>query len=268
MTQFRVFSSSQGLTPAVRNIDADAPNEMRQELVDVIFSICEADEGAHISSRRIYEISQQSIGMGIAANPYGGYRYAVGRDIRAIQWQRVYDLITRLWPEFIRADLQDQYRESVNRILAGYGVVWELQADGHLRRVVPLAAQSQIEAAIQELRQPRFEAASRLFNDARDAYDDRPRRDRDSCKNIFDALESIAKEVFSMPKATFGAVITHLRQSQVMQPQIIGVLDAINILRNRVFGHGITSTFDLTPAEVDFTYLSCIGGILLFARKQ
>ena len=93
---------------------------MREELVDAIFSICEADEGAHISSRRIYEISQQSMGMGIAANPYGGYRYAVGRDIRAIQWQRVYDLITRLWPEFIRADLQDQYRESVNRILAGY----------------------------------------------------------------------------------------------------------------------------------------------------
>src|SRR5437870_2603358 len=124
MAQFRRFSSHQGLTPAVRTIDRAAPDEMRQELVDVIFSIAEENEGDYIRARRIYEITQQSIGALIKPNPYGGERYAVARDIRNIEWHRVYDLILRLWPEFSRAHLQHQYREGVNRVLAGYGIVW------------------------------------------------------------------------------------------------------------------------------------------------
>ena len=42
-------------------------------------------------------------------------------------------------------------------------------------------------------------------------------------------------------------------------------------LRNRGYpvklGHGMTTPFDLSAGEVDFTYLSCIGAILLFIKK-
>ena len=176
MAPCRQFSSSQGLHPTVRDIDGDAPIEMRRELVDAIFSICEGHP-EEIDRRRIYEISSHSIGAAVAGNPYGGYRYAVGRDIAGIEWNRVYDLIVRLWQEFSRANLQDDYRNGVNGILAGYGIVWDLNGNGRLQRILPSAAQGRVQAAIQELSNPRFSAAAQLFNDARDAYDDRPRRD-------------------------------------------------------------------------------------------
>jgi len=266
MAQFRGFSSQEGLNPAVRTIDAAAPDEMRQELVDVIFSIAENNEGDYIRSRRIYEISQQSIGAVIKPNPYGGERYAVGRDIRHVEWQRVYDLIVRLWTEFFSAHLQDQYREGVNRVLAGYGIVWELDETGHLRRTLPPAEQVHIEAAFQELNQPQFESALELFKAAVDAYDDRPRRDLDACSNSFKAMESVAKVVFNKPNATFGNVLAHIRATGALQTEVINVLDSVNTLRNRKFGHGMQTPFDLSSPEVDFTYLSCIAGNLLFAR--
>ena len=51
-----------------------------------------------------------------------------------------------------------------------------------------------------------------------------------------------------------------------MNVQIVGVLEAINTLRNRNFGHGMVDPFALSPHDVDFTYLNCLAGILLFAR--
>jgi hypothetical protein len=154
----------------------------------------------------------------------------------------------------------------VNRILAAHGVVWELGADGHLHRVVPAPVAEQVEAVMAELNQPQFEPARLLFNAAREAFDARPRRDRDSCSNAFDALESTAKVRFGLPDATFGQVLTHLRQNDLLNGQVLGVLEAINTLRNRNFGHGMVAPFPLRPEEVDFTYLSCLAGILLFAR--
>lgn len=264
MVSIRDFSSSEGSLP-LRNIDNDAPQAMRQELVDLTFQICE-QLSQWPSPRHIYQVSCQNIGVQASGNPAAGYRHALGRDIARVEWQRVYDLVCRLWPEFETQGLGQRYREGVNRILSGYGVVWELDASGRLRRVLPNAAQAQIDATAQELSQPRFEAALRLFNDARNAYDDRPRRDRDACANMFDSMESVAKEVFSMPQATFGGVLSHIRQTQGLHSDVVTVLEGINTLRNRNFGHGMTSPFNLKPAEVDFTYLSCVAGVLLFTR--
>jgi hypothetical protein len=53
------------------------------------------------------------------------------------------------------------------------------------------------------------------------AYDDRPRRDIDVCKNIMDCLEAVAKEVFGMPTATFGNVLAELRKMQTLSPDTI-----------------------------------------------
>src|SRR5208282_1294243 len=94
----------------------------------------------------------------------------------------------------------------------------------------------------------------------------RPRRDRDACSNVFDSMESVAKEKLEMPQATFGQVVTHIRQRQALNEQVVGLLEAINTLRNRNFGHGMVDPFSLTGPEVDFIYLTCIGAILLLAR--
>jgi hypothetical protein len=170
MSPIRDFSVSQGLNPPVRNIDADAPAAMRLEVVDFIFDLAENCPNQSFAGR-VYDIAALNLGQRHAANPYGGFKYAIGRDIQRVDWPKVYDLICRLWPEFCAAGLQAQYREGINRISAGYGIVWDLDSDGHLRRVLPQDAQAQIAAAIAELQPQHFEAALRLFNDARDAYD-------------------------------------------------------------------------------------------------
>jgi len=178
----------------------------------------------------------------------------------------VYDLVVRLWPEFSGLGFQEFYRGEVNRVLAAHGVAWDLGTDGRLHRVLPLAAQTQVNAAFTELSVPRYAPALTLFNAARDAYDDRPRRDRDACANVFDAMESVAKNKYAMPNVTFGDVVNDLRRRQAFNPQILTLLEGINTLRNRNFGYGMVAQFSLTPAEVDLAYLACIGAITLFTR--
>jgi hypothetical protein len=60
--------------------------------------------------------------------------------------------------------------------------------------------------------------------------------------------------------------VAHIRQTQALNEQIIAVLETINTLRNRNFGHGMAAPFSLNPTEVDFTYLACVDAILMFTR--
>lgn len=260
----REFSAQERKGPTTRTSE-DAPQPMRQELVDLFFSLAEHHED-EIPSEHIYRVTCQSSGIDASGAPYGGFRYATGRDIRRLEWPRVYDLIARLWPDFDRLGLGRQFQEGVNRILAAYGAAWDLGYDGRLSRVLPHVAQAQLEAAIAELSDERFEPALELFKAARDAFDARPRRDRDACCNAFDAAESVAKVKLMMPDATFGQVIARVRQMGTLSEQIVGVLESINALRNRNFGHGMATLFSLTAPEVDFTYLTCVAAVLLFAR--
>jgi hypothetical protein len=280
MTHFRDFTSSKEFPPKVRNVDSDAPAGMRQELIDLIFHIAEHNSDV-LNDELIHRIICQCLGISASGQPYGGFRYAAGRDINKVDWPRVYDLICRIWPEFKKLGIKKivtkpnefikkgpiiDYRNGVNRILSAYGVVWELSEEGRLQRYLPVQAQSLVEIAISQLAAPNFAPALALMNSARDAFDDRPRRDRDACTNIFDSMESIAKEIFKMPSATFGSVLKQIRQMNSLQSEITSVLESINTLRNRKFGHGMTTPFSLSSGEVDFTYLSCIGAIIMFAN--
>jgi hypothetical protein len=265
MHWIRDFSHQEGHIPPVRNVE-DAPQPMRQELLDAIYLVAGQTKGRVNADRDLYFVISQSLGVQAAANPMGGRRQRLGRDVGNADWPRVYDLIVRLWPEFQRVGFHEVYRAEVNRVLAAHAVAWELGGDGRLHRVLPAAAQAQVVSALAELANPRYAPAALLFNAARDAYDDRPRRDRDACSNAFDAMESVATEKYGLPHATFGQVVAHIRQAQALNEQIIGVLEAINTLRNKNFGHGMAAPFALSPAEVDFTYLACIGAILLLTR--
>lgn len=266
MNWIRDFSISGGVVPPVRNIDNDAPRPLRQAFVDLVFHLVEESQGI-IDPTHMYRLISQSLGIPPSGQPYSGPRYASGRDIQRVEWPMVYDLICRLWPEFNRTGLQELYREGVNRILSTSGVVWDLDQNGHLRSVLPPAAQNQVDAAIAELGASHFGPALALFDAARDAYDDRPRRDRDACANVFDAMESVAKIIYQLPNATFGDVLDRARRIGALQNHTIRVLQSIYTLANNTFRHGMAADFNLSAAEVDFVYLSCIGGILLFARS-
>jgi len=85
---------------------------------------------------------------------------------------------------------------------------------------------------------------------------------------MFDAMESVAKEKFQMPNSTFGQVVNQISAPEFMNPQVKNVLITLNDLRNKNFGHGMTTPFSLSSAEVEFAYLSCVSGILLFTRMS
>jgi hypothetical protein len=83
MCPFREFSSSDHFSPPLRNIDNDAPEPMRQELVDLIFHLVE-QHFPPLSDDRLYRIVCQSLGVKTSGQPYAGYRHAVGRDIAGV----------------------------------------------------------------------------------------------------------------------------------------------------------------------------------------
>jgi hypothetical protein len=261
-TPIRSFTSQLDENPDARSIDDDAPSGLRQEFIDLAFHVLAPNDSYEPN---LYRVITQSLGITGAGQPYGGFRYAAGRVINTAEWPRVYDLICRLWPPHSR-NLQEEYQIGVNRVLAGYRVVWDLGDDGQLHRVLPPAAQNQVEAAFRELSQPRFGAALGSFRAGMNAYDDRPQRGQDTCKNIFDALESVSKEVFGMPKATFGDVLTTARKQHSMANETISVLQKLYDMANVHFRHGMTTPFTLKSPEVDFVLLSCVAGIVLFVR--
>lgn len=249
---------------APRNVE-DAPPAMRQELTDLFFALIEQlPQPNPLPRDQLHQVISQSLGVQAAGQPYGGFRYAIGRDIARVNWPRVYDLISRLWDEYERIQLHQEYRNGVNRILAGYGSAWELRADGTLRRVLPIAAQQQVEAALAEIQGPRYAAAVALFRAATDAYNERPRRDRDACTNMFDAMEAVARERYGLRNAAFDGVIQHIRRAGGFNAQLLAVLESINVMRHRNFGHGVG--FNFNGGEVEFIYLTCIGAILMFTR--
>jgi len=264
MGWIRQFSGEAEVSPQTRSVE-DAPAAMRQELIDVFFSIAE-HHPEDIQPEHVYRVTGQSLGIQTSAVPYNGFRYATGRDIRNVEWQRIYDLIARLYPDFDRQGFGSEYRKGVNKILAAYSSAWELDEEGRVVRVLPVTARKELAVAFDELRAEQFSPALALFIAGRDAYDDRPRRDRDACSNMFDAMESVAKEKFQMPNSTFGQVVSQIAAPASINPQVKGTLLALNDLRNKNFGHGMTTPFSLSGAEVDFAYLSCVSGILLFTR--
>jgi hypothetical protein len=258
----RSFTSQLAET-AARSVDADAPAGLRQELIDLAFH--EFTEVRSHDEAWLYRVICQSCGVTPSGQPHGGFGYAAGRTIDRVEWPRVYDLICRLWANLEWGE-QASYHTGVNRILAGYNIAWDLGEDGQLHRVLPPVAIRQVEAAYRELGQPRFAAALKSFRDGISAYDDRPQRGRDTCKNLFDALESVSKEMFGMPTATFGNVLVEARKKQAMASETVSVLQKLYDMANGNFRHGMTTPFVLAPAEVDFVFTTCVGGIILFLR--
>lgn len=265
--EIRPFSSQFLDTTANRDVDNDAPANLRQEWIDAVYMVFKRQPQGFDSSdeRNLYHTISQSLGIQPSGVPSSGFRHAIGRDVGRADWQRFYDVIIRVAAEIPQVS-QVEYRKLVNQLLATYRIVWELDDTDHLHRVLPMAISSQVEATFRELSQPRFSAALASFQQGMSAYNDRPQRGKDACKNIFDAVESTAKEVHQMPMATFGNVLAEVRRLLSLSAETLASLQKLWELANSQFRHGMTKPFELKPAEVDYVLVSCCGAILLFVR--
>jgi hypothetical protein len=254
VTSFRQFSTSEGLITKARTVDSDAPREFRNELIDLVFSLADAP----LTEDHLFRLMTQNIGASVSANPYGGYRYAIGRDLGRADWVRVYDLLPRLADEFRQEGRFETFRSNLNRILAGNAIAWDMNEEGNLVRVLPEEAARSVRVAVRELARSEFEAAHRL-----NAH---PQRARDACANAFDAIESAGKVVAEVPSGTFDDVLKKFRSSNALARETIRMLQEMNTIRHNHFGHGMSEPFSLSTHEVDFVYVSCMAAGILFAR--
>lgn len=263
----RDFSAEFLRLPLPRSIE-DAPDGMRQELVDVIYQSAELGSNRLSVDDDLYLIIEQTLGISAAGNPIAGKRQRIGRDLGQAAWSRVYDVIARVYPEYRKTGAEDAFRVNVNAVLSAHGIAWDLGADGKFHRVVPAALTQLFSEGVEHLSAPGYEAGLELYRSAQIAFDDRPRRDRQALSDMFDAMEAVAKIKLSLPNATFGTCLAEAEQRGTFNTDIIGSLKSLNTLRNRHFGHGMTTPFSLTSAEVEFAYASCVGGIILFSRPS
>jgi hypothetical protein len=100
-----------------RQVDNEAPHQMRTELLDAAFGL--ADEtGNGPSERTLYDAVTGSLGIIAAVNPYGGLRRRASEHLSLNQadWPRVFDIILRLVPEFARRGRLAEYRQAVKSI--------------------------------------------------------------------------------------------------------------------------------------------------------
>jgi hypothetical protein len=179
-------------------------------------------------------------------------------------WE-IYNLIERIHAEAKAGQGAHEFEDGVNRVFGEESIGWKLE-QGVLHRTLPAAAREQVDAIFKELESPRFAPALVQVVASYKAYNARPRRDFDVCSNAFDGCESVAKEVFGLPTGTFGDALKEARRRDSFAPETINALEKVYALSNNHFRHGMTEPFALGPSEVDFVYLTCLAGILLFVR--
>lgn len=71
-----------------------------------------------------------------------------------------------------------------------------------------------------------------------------------------------------MPNATFGEVLDTVRRQATLNEATVRLLRAVEVFGHGTFWHGRIEPFNFSPAEVDFVFTTCIGGILIFSRQR
>ena len=258
------FARDQG--PPLARVVEEAPPAMRMQLVAAIYRAAEEpvfDRRPINVAKELYPKISLTLGVRPVAVMHDAYAQRIGRDLEGVPWPMVFEVVLALWEDFGRHGRAEVYRSAVNGVFAMHGIAWDLGPDGSLHRVLPEGAQAQVAAMFAELARPGFEGARRLAEAAQRHYDARPRQDRDACSNIFDAMEEAAKVRLGLPGRRFGDVVTEMRRRNIT-PGLADVLDKLNGMAHQTFRHG--NDVVIAPVVVDFVYLTCVGGIQMFAR--
>ena len=203
-----------------------------------------------------------------AEMPIIGQWEPIWAQVSCCEWWQLFNLLEAIYRYLPHMSSGQEliYMQKLNDVFAEESIGWRMNGAGHLERQLPDAAKTQVESLFRELQAPRFSPALEHVKAAHTAYNGHPRRGREVCSEVFDALESMAKEVFSMPTATFGDVIKTMRARNVFSQETISTLEKLWVLASNHFRHGMTEPFALLEGEVEFVYLTSIGGMLMLVR--
>jgi hypothetical protein len=190
-------------------------------------------------------------------------------EVNQSSWWGLFNLFEAIF-EDLRNDYgreHQDFAEELNSELAQESVGWRMDAVGKFQRQIPLAVRTEEESAFKELQAPRFAPALVHLESARRTFNARPRRDREVCSEAFDAVESVAKEWFTLPNATFGDILKAARNKSTCSSEATSILEKLYSLANNHFRHGMTDPFKLSAGKAEFVYVQCLSAILLFVRS-
>jgi hypothetical protein len=88
MGGIRNFAGEHYPGPAVRNLDGEVPEGVRQEILAVAYNLLPIINGRGLTEQTLYFGIEQMLGLQAAGNPMAGWRQRLGRDLSAAPWQR------------------------------------------------------------------------------------------------------------------------------------------------------------------------------------
>jgi hypothetical protein len=177
-------------------------------------------------------------------------------------WYEVYDFL-----EFVlKLDLADQLSAALNKVLerelAGFRYVSEA--------FVPVTDEQEIESIEQALNSGPFAGVAAHLRSALDHLGRKPDPDyRNSIKESISAVESMAKELTSNPKASLGDALSVLESKEMLHPALKRSLSALYGYTSDEEGirHGMLEVPSISAADAKFMLVACSAFINYLKAK-
>lgn len=211
MVHTKRFSLRHGIehAPGEPIID-DAPKRLRYFVLEYMQNNCYPHDVMAILGRVLCRPEMIAEHFASRSDCWG----IVARRIDDAKWWEVFNIIEALYEVSSRDRKSEPFVQKLNFVFNEESIGWRMHRSGELERLLPEAVRVQVEEVFKELQVDRFSPAFAQVLSAHKAFNRTPRLDQDVCTNIFDALESVAKEVTGMPAATLGDVLKVVRQKQ------------------------------------------------------
>lgn len=181
------------------------------------------------------------------------------------EWYEVYDLMEFLANYFTKAHRRvDEYFNAVlEGELAGYRFV-----NGELTDITDAKEIAELQDALND---SSFSGVATHLATALSLYADRQNPDyRNSIKESISAVESMAKIVTGLPKATLGQALKALKKDNTVHPALLSGFESLYGYTSDAEGirHSMQDEPDLTAADAKYFLMSCTSFVNYLKSKM
>jgi hypothetical protein len=179
------------------------------------------------------------------------------------EWNEVYDLVEFTFSRFpYHKLLEDKINAALESECSGYRVVGQ--------RIVEITNQGELEAVDEALNQKEFSSASKHLHRALELVSDKRNTDpRNSIKESISAVESAAKEITKLPKATLEDAIKTLEKNGELHACLKAGFSKLYAYTSDKGGirHAMLDEPNLTKADAFFFLVTCSAFINYLKSK-
>jgi len=262
------FSQRKGITPILNEIQINSINDsLRAQLWNVIYiQLFDVNDSESVIFKSGWE-TIITLGQGLYIRYFkkpidklSRNSDQVIKEIReyffSCQWYEVYDFIEELLLMFKETPLYDKFENKINifleREFSGFRFI-----DGICTDIISETEISEIKDALED---DKFRAVQEHITRAIELLYNREKPDyRNSIKESISAVESIAKEISSNPKAKLGEALNVIEREKKLHPALKEAFSKLYGYTNDADGirHALMEESTLTAADAKFFLVSC-----------